>query len=559
MNEQRPTTSAPGEFALERRALGEYLWWQRGIVYQIYPRSFQDSNGDGIGDLPGIIARLDYLRWLGVDAIWISPIYPSPMRDFGYDVSDYCTIHPMFGTMYDFDRLIREAHGRGLKLILDFVPNHTSSEHPWFKESRAARDSRKRHWYLWRDPAPDGGVPNNWLSNFGGPAWTYDEQTGQYYYHAFLPDQPDLNWRNPEVVAAMLGVLRFWLDRGVDGFRVDVLWHLVKDDQYRDNPRNPTWTPDGNPYHEYLPAYTADRPEIHDLIARMRSVFDEYDDRVMIGEIYLPVQRLVSYYGEELQGAHLPFNFQLINAPWDAAHIAALIQEYESALPPNGWPNWVLGNHDNHRIASRVGVEQARIAAILLMTLRGTPTLYYGDEIGMHDVDIPQDRVRDPFELNVPGKGLGRDPERTPMQWDAGPHAGFSSESPWLPIPDDHTVINVQSEQDDPDSLLCLYHRLIRLRRGAPALEIGRFESYPACTEVLAYLRRAREGECAFLVCLNFSARPQSLTLTDIDSKARIAVGTRRRRDGEPVAGTLELAGNEGVVVQIDAPDAART
>ena len=320
----------------DRRKTGAYAWWQRGIIYQVYPRSFQDSNGDGIGDLRGITQRLDYLRWLGIDGVWISPIYPSPMKDFGYDVADYCGIHPQFGTLEDFDDLIREAHGRGLKVILDFVPNHTSDQHPWFLESRSSRSNPKRDWYIWRDPARDGGPPNNWLSNFGGSGWQFDEGTRQYYYHAFLPEQPDLNWRNPEVIEAMLGVLRFWLERGVNGFRVDVIWHLMKDAEFRDNPPNPTWTPDGNPFHEFLPVYTSDRPEVHDVIARMRRLFDEYDERVLIGEIYLPIERLVHYYGEDLSGAHLPFNFQLLLAPWDARHIGQLIQEYEAAVASRG-------------------------------------------------------------------------------------------------------------------------------------------------------------------------------------------------------------------------------
>ncbi|MBW3572546.1 MAG: alpha-amylase, partial [Gemmatimonadetes bacterium] len=398
---------------------GHFLWWQRGVVYQVYPRSFQDTDGDGVGDLRGITRRLDYLRWLGVDALWISPIYPSPMADFGYDVSDYRDVHPMFGTLADFDQLVREAHARGLRVILDFVPNHTSQEHPWFRESRSSRENPRRDWYIWRDPAPGGGPPTNWLSNFGGPAWTLDERTGQYYYHAFLPQQPDLNWRNPAVVEAMLDVLRFWLERGVDGFRVDVIWHLIKDDRFRDNPVNPGWTPEQRPYDAVLPVHTADQPEVHQLIARMRRLMDEYPERVLIGEIYLPVERLVAYYGQDMSGAHLPFNFQLIRAPWHARHIARLIDEYEAALPPGGWPNWVLGNHDVHRIASRVGRAQARVAAVLLLTLRGTPTLYYGDEIGMMDVEVPPERVQDPYERNVPGQGFGRDPERTPMQSDA--------------------------------------------------------------------------------------------------------------------------------------------
>jgi alpha-glucosidase len=381
-------------------------WWQRGILYQVYPRSFADTDGDGVGDLPGVISRLDYLEWLGVDALWLSPIYPSPMKDFGYDVADYIGVDPLFGTIEDFDRLIAEAHARGLKVVLDFVPNHTSDQHPWFRESRAARNSARRDWYLWRNPAPGGGPPNNWLSCFGGPAWQFDEATGQYYYHAFLREQPDLNWRNPAVVQAMLEVLRFWLERGVDGFRVDALWHLVKDERFADNPPDPAWRQGMDPYHALVPLHTTDRSEVHALVAQMRRLIDRYPERVLIGEIYLPLERLVGYYGADLEGAHLPFNFHLLSAPWEARYLAHLIDEYEDLLPTGAWPNWVLGNHDKPRIASRVGPAQARVAAMLLLTLRGTPTLYYGDEIGMANVSIPPERVQDPLERNVPGLRL---------------------------------------------------------------------------------------------------------------------------------------------------------
>ncbi|MEX2582751.1 MAG: alpha-amylase family glycosyl hydrolase, partial [Gemmatimonadota bacterium] len=530
----------------EQRGKGRYFWWQRGIVYQIYPRSFQDSNGDGIGDLAGITSRLDHARWLGVDAIWISPIYPSPMADFGYDVADYTDIDPIFGTLDDFDRLIEEAHGRGLKVILDFVPNHTSDQHEWFEESRSSRDSPKRDWYIWHDPALDSGPPNNWLSNFGGPAWTLDEKTGQYYYHAFLPEQPDLNWRNPDVVDAMLDVLRFWLDRGVDGFRVDVIWHMIKDEHFRDNPKNPDWSPGDNPYHAVVPLYTADRPEVHDIIVRMRDLFDRYDERVLIGEIYLPVERLVSYYGVDLSGVHLPFNFQLILADWDADHLSQLIREYEDALPEGGWPNWVLGNHDQHRIASRVGEPQARVAAMMLLTLRGTPTLYYGDEIGMHDVEIPPHRVHDPFEKNVPGKGHGRDPERTPMQWSTAPHAGFTTGEPWLPIAEDYEEVNVEVERDDPASMLTLHRRLIDLRRGEPALEVGRYRTISADGDVLAYIRSGREGESSFLVALNLSAKAQVLKAPDGAVVGTVAVSTYLDREGQEVGEEIELRADEG-------------
>ncbi|MDB5296454.1 MAG: malL [Phycisphaerales bacterium] len=533
-------------------------WWQSGIVYQVYPRSFQDGNGDGVGDLAGVIDRLDHLQWLGVDAVWLSPIYPSPMADFGYDVSDYCDVHPLFGDLATFDRLLAEAHRRGLKVILDFVPNHTSDEHPWFAESRSSRTSPKRDWYIWRDPAPGGGPPNNWLSTFGGPAWTLDPASGQYYFHAFLTKQPDVNWRNPALREAMHDVLRFWLDRGVDGFRVDVIYHIVKDDQFRDNPRNPAYRPGQNPHHEYLATYITDRPEVHDVIAGMRRVVDAYPSRMMVGEVYLPVERLVTYYGEGGAGVHMPFNFQLVTMPWNARAVAEAIDHYEGSLPSYGWPNWVLGNHDNPRVASRVGRPQARVAAVLLLTLRGTPTLYYGDEIGMTDVPILADQVQDPFEKNVPGLGLGRDPERTPMQWDASPNAGFAPPAarPWLPVAADHAAVNVEVQRNDPASLLSLYRRLIAVRRAEPALAVGSYRPVPAEGDVVAYVRRDLDaaGGRAFLVVLNFGPRPQAFDLSVDAATARggrVVVGTHPGREGGLVGGRLELKGDEAIVIAI--------
>ena len=538
-----------------REGAGSHSWWQRGIVYQVYPRSFMDSNGDGIGDLAGIISRLDYLRWLGVDALWLSPIFPSPMKDFGYDVSDYTAVDPVFGTLEDFDRLVEAAHAHSLKVILDFVPNHTSDQHPWFRESRASRHNPRRGWYLWRDPAPGGRPPNNWLSCFGGSAWQLDEPTGQYYYHAFLPEQPDLNWRNPEVVQAMLGVLRFWLERGVDGFRVDVLWHLIKDEQFTDNPPNASWSEGMDPYQALIPAQTTDRPEVHDIVLQMRGLLDAYSERVLIGEIYLPVERLVKYYGADpsgnLKGAHLPFNFQLLSARWDAGHFASLIAEYERALPEGAWPNWVLGNHDKPRIASRVGPAQARVAAMLLLTLRGTPTLYYGDDIGMQDVPIPPDKVQDPFERNVPGRGLGRDPQRTPMQWSAAPNAGFTTGKPWLPVAANYRAVNVAAQREDPKSMLALCTRLIALRRGEPALEVGRFEALNTDSDVLAYIRGARKGESAFLVALNFSAQSQLVRLPDAAHGGRLALSTHLDRIAERIGESVELRPNEGLILRL--------
>jgi len=526
-----------------------YFWWQRGIIYQVYPRSFMDSNGDGVGDLRGLISRLDYLRGLGVDAVWLSPIFPSPMKDFGYDVSDYTGIHPLFGTLEDFDLLIREAHAHKIKLVLDFVPNHTSDQHPWFIESRSSRDNLKRDWYIWRDPAPSGGPPNNWLSNFGGSAWEYDPKTEQYYYHAFLREQPDLNWRNSQVIEAMLNVLRFWLERGVDGFRVDVLWHLIKDEQFRDNPVNPDWREGADPYQRLLELHTTDQAEVHAVVTRMRRLVDQYQDRVLIGEIYLPVERLVQYYGVNLSGVQVPFNFQLLLAKWHARDIARIISQYEAALPKGGWPNWVLGNHDRPRIVSRVGSKQARVAAMLLLTLRGTPTLYYGDEIGMHDVEIPPEKVQDPFEKNVPGRGLGRDPQRTPMQWSAAKNAGFTAGKPWLPIAEDYAQNNVEAERDDSFSILSLYMQLINVRRGEPALEVGELERIDTAGDLLTYIRR--DGESAFLVALNFGSEPQVIDISAKAGEGRITLSTGLDRAGESVRGILHIHPDEGLLLRV--------
>jgi alpha-glucosidase len=523
-------------------------WWQRGLIYQIYPRSFLDSDGDGVGDLPGITAKLDYLQWLGADAVWLSPIFPSPMADFGYDVSDYTGIHPAFGTLDDFDHLLAEAHRRDLKVILDFVPNHSSDEHPWFVESRLSRTNPKHDWYIWRDPAPGGGPPNNWLSFFGGPAWDYDEATGQYYLHLFDRSQPDLNWRNPEVQAAMLDVLRFWLDRGVDGFRVDVIWLLIKDEQLRDNPPNPDYRPDTDfPRDSLLPTHSADQPEVFDIIATMRDLLDRYDERILIGEIYLPVERLVTYYGTGGRGVHLPYNFQLILLPWDARAIAAAIDAYEAALPAGGWPNWVLGNHDQPRVASRIGPAQARVAAMLLLTLRGTPTLYYGDEIGMTNVPIPPERGHDPQGRNL-GPAFSRDPERTPMQWDASPQAGFTAGTPWLPVADDYTQVNVAAQRDDPASLLSLTRRLIALRRAAPALATGSYTPLPAEGDLIAYLREGPGGR--YLIALNLGHQPQRLPVP-VASGGRIALSTHLDREGEPTGDTVALRPDEGLIVAL--------
>jgi alpha-glucosidase len=526
-------------------------WWQMGVIYQIYPRSFQDTNGDGVGDLKGIEWRLDHLVDLGVDAIWISPIYPSPMADFGYDVADYRGVDPIFGTLANFDNLLAMAHARMLRVLLDLVPNHTSAEHPWFVESRASRDNPKRGWYIWRDPGRDGGPPNNWISDFGGSAWEWDAVTRQYYYHAFLKEQPDLNWRNSDVRTAMYEVIRFWLDRGVDGFRIDVLWHMVKAVDFPDNPLNEAWQPSMGEMDRVLQLHSTDQPEVQEIAAEMRAIADGYateerGERVLIGEIYLPLDRLVRYYGQGRRGVHLPANFQLIDTPWEARTLATLIANYEAALPPDAWPNWVLGNHDRPRVATRRGPAQARVAAMLLLTLRGTPTLYYGDELGLTDVTIPPAQVQDPRELREPGLGLGRDPVRSPMPWDGSTNAGFSTVAPWLPLNADWPVRNVESQTDDASSILSLYRRLLAMRRSHSALSTGGFRLLDAVGNVLAYERW--QGLERLIVALNLGASPQTLMLPEWASTFLPLLSTID--DALSIGfGNLSLRADEGVIL----------
>ncbi|MGW8190618.1 alpha-amylase family glycosyl hydrolase [Sphingomonas hankookensis] len=510
-------------------------WWQAATIYQIYPRSFADSDGDGIGDLNGIADRLDYLVDLGIDAIWISPIYPSPMADFGYDVADYTGIDPRFGTLADFDALLAKAHAAGIRVLLDFVPNHSSDRHPWFVESRSSRDNPKRDWYIWRDPAPDGGPPNNWISDFGGPAWTFDTATGQYYSRAFLPEQPDLNWRNPDVQAAMLAAMRFWFERGVDGFRIDVQWHMVKHADFPDNPPNPDFREGMGDMHRVLQLHSTDQPEVHAIGTAMRRQADEFG-AVLVGEIYLPIPKLMTYYGTpDAPGVHLPFNFQLIEAKWDAAELAACIVDYEAALPDGGWPNWVLGNHDRPRIATRVGPAQARVAAMLLLTLRGTPTLYQGDELGLTDAQVPPDKVQDPRELREPGLGLGRDPVRTPLPWNAG--GGFTTGDPWLPIDPAHLPLNVEAQAGDPASMLSLYRRLLALRRATPALATGDIDDVRSEGDVLTY----RRGD--WRIVLNLGDRPAAMAV----EPGEVVLSTH-----DTIADPQHLRPAEGLILKVD-------
>ncbi|MEX2546962.1 MAG: alpha-amylase family glycosyl hydrolase [Chloroflexota bacterium] len=528
----------------------ELRWWQTGIVYEIYPRSFADANGDGVGDLAGITARLGYLAWLGVDAIWLAPFYPSPMDDFGYDVTDHTDVDPLFGTLEDFDRLLTTAHRLGIRVIVDYIPNHTSDRHPWFVESRSSRDHPKRDWYVWRDARADGSPPNNWISMFGGPAWTWDEATGQYYLHSFLASQPDLNWRKPEARAAMLAVLRFWLDRGVDGFRIDVAQFVAKDPELRDNPPNPepdrlAWL--GEWSHQ-LHLYDHGHPDMHAIYREIRRLVDAYPGhRVIIGELHHPDFDIwARFYGEELDEIHLPFNFHILHAPWDAASLRTVIGSVLAALPVGAHANWVFGNHDQPRIASRVGRAQARVVMMLLLTLPGAPTIYYGEEIGMVNVAVPRERARDPWGLVEPTQS--RDPERSPMQWDASPNAGFcpSGVEPWLPIAPDATTVNVAAQRDEPSSTLALTRGLISMRREHPVLARGGLrliEDTPDGT--LVFHRESEAGRV--LVALNLTDGPRELSIA---AAGTVLIGTLADTNRKSVGPTLQLRPNEGLVVE---------
>ena len=530
-------------------------WWQTGVVYQVYPRSFADADGDGTGDLRGITSRLDYLAWLGVDAIWISPFYPSPMADFGYDVADYTAVDPLFGSMDDFDALLAAAHERGIRVIVDYVPNHTSDQHPWFVESRSSRQNAKADWYVWRDAKPDGGLPNNWISMFAGPTWTWDEARGQYYLHIFLSEQPDLNWRNPEVRAAMFDVARFWLDRGVDGFRIDVAPMVMKDPELRDNPPNPSpgWE------HSRLGSWLTqlhvndhNHPDMHELYRSFRALLESYPgDRVSIGELHHPdFDRWAEYYGERQDEIHVPFNFHVINSPWAAEAVRRAVEGVEGALPPGAWASWVLGNHDQPRFASRerAGRDQARVGMLLLLALRGTPTIYYGEEIGMVDVSVAYDDAHDPLERREPGRG--RDGCRSPMQWDASPNAGFTSADaiPWLPLAPDADVVNVARQAEDTGSTLTLTRDLLRLRREHPVLLRGDFERFgPTPDGTFAFRRIGPEG--MLNVVLNLTAEER--TVPD-GGPGRVLIGTHRDRDGSTTGRSLELRPHEAVVLELD-------
>jgi alpha-glucosidase len=491
-------------------------------VYQIYPRSFADSDGDGVGDLRGITERLEHARDLGADAVWLSPIYRSPMKDFGYDIADHTDVEPVFGSLADADRLIARAHDLGLRLLLDYVPNHTSDLHSWFAASRASRDSPKRQWYVWRS---GDEVPNNWMSTFGDkrPAWTRDHATGEWYLHSFLPQQPDLNWDEPAVESAMHDVLRFWLRRGVDGFRLDVAQKIGKDPALGDN--------------EPGRRHDEDWPSVHPRLAAIRRVLEEFDtDRLAVGEVYLLDQRALAPYitsGDEL---HLAHNFFFFNLPWSAERFRAAVDEFELLTSAGGWPAWALNNHDHSRTATRYGLARARVAAVMVLTLRGTPFLFQGEELGLTDGAVPPEAMID---------ADGRDPERVPIPWQPGPNGGFTTGRPWLPTHPDAERLAVATQHGDPTSSLELYRALIALRRASPPLQHGSYRSVHAAPDVFAYVRE-HEGE-RVLIALNFAPFPRSLPAEA--EGARLLLSTR----AEPAAG--ELAGDEARILALGSDD----
>jgi len=524
-------------------------WWRRAAIYQIFPSSFQDSNGDGWGDLPGILARLPYLASLGIDAVWLSPIHPSPMLDGGYDVEDFTGVNPLFGTLADFDRLLEAMRSRNIKLILDFVPNHSSDRHPWFVESRASRSSPQRDWYVWSEPGRGNNPPNNWLSRFGGSAWELDACTGAYYYHAFLKEQPDLNWRNPALRAAMEETLRFWMRRGVAGFRVDASGVLVEDALLRDEPLNLQAGPDTPPPERLKRVFTDSRPESFDCLAGLRRVIDEFPERLLAGEADTTTDRLARFYGErDKPRLHLPLNFCLIDSAWSATSVEAAVDAYLNMLPPGACPSWALGGHDKKRVAERIGEAQARVAAMLHMALPGVVVFYAGDEIGLPSMQVPPDRVRDPFAKLVPGYGLGRDPERTPMRWTAEPKAGFTTGEPWLPIGAGIGRLNVASQEADSRSMLALYRRLIALRKSHPGLQGSLYEPLRGAGDIMGFRRPSSKGG-AVVALLNLGHAAGELELA---AAGRVLLSTHLDRSGEPASGSVSLRADEGLLLELE-------
>lgn len=520
--------------------------WDDAVIYQIYPRSFKDCNNDGVGDINGIIEKIPYLVDLGINAVWISPMYKSPMIDCGYDISDFCDIDPLFGSLKDFDRMIDVFHENKIKVIIDYVPNHTSSEHPWFLESKSSKNNAKRDWYIWKDPRQGGGPPNNWLSYFGGPAWELDKITDQYYLHTFCKEQPDLNWHNPEVVKAMKEVLEFWLEHGIDGFRVDAYNFLFKDQRFLDEP--PSETPDNNvPYYDLNHIYTMDQHELMPLINDLEKTVSPFGDILLITEnTKMDFGQMMKFYkaGSKM---HKPYNFFFFSLKWNAQEYRSFIDKYDAGVGHTHFPNYVLSNHDYLRFHSKTGKEQSRCAALIQLTLRGIPTVYYGDELGLDNCDTSHVAPQDPFEKNAPGLGLNRDPSRTPFLWDDSKYAGFSTVAPWLPVHKTYKKDNVKFQSKDPHSFLNLYKRLINLHKSG-VIKHGFYKSFDTGSEtVYGYTRTHQDKTIA--VIIQFSDKNEDVVLS---FKGKIMFNTHLDRQNEVLDGSLNLGPYEGVVVEVE-------
>ena len=524
----------------------EREWWRSAVLYQVYVRSFADSDDDGVGDLKGLLGRLEHLQWLGVDAVWLSPVMPSPNADWGYDVADYCAVLPEYGSMDDLDELIAAAGRAGIRIVLDLVPNHTSDQHAWFVESQSSVDSERRDWYVWADPKPDGSAPNNWVGSFGGPAWSLDPASGQYYLHNFLPEQPDLNWWCDGVRNAFDEILRFWWDRGVAGFRIDVCNMMIKDALLRDNPRATEDDPFIMQMFGQRPVFSGNRPEVHDVLRHWRTTSDGYSPaKVLLGETNVDsLEMLATYYGADDE-LHMGFNFPFIEAPFEADALAEIVERIEALFPSTAWPVWTGSNHDVSRLATRWcegDPAKVRLALLMLLTLRGTPVLYQGDEIGLTDRVFEEAELLDPVGERFWPYYPGRDPERTPMQWEPGPNAGFTSPgvTPWLPLAD--APVNVAEQRADPESVLHLVHDLIALRRKSPDLLGGDYRRLPAPDGVWAWRRGT-----ATVVALNLADDPHDVALPT--GTGAVVISTHRGRERTPAGDVLPLDAWEGVVI----------
>ncbi|MGO9455865.1 MAG: alpha-amylase family glycosyl hydrolase [Acidimicrobiales bacterium] len=524
-------------------------WWEAAVLYQVYPRSFADSDGDGNGDLPGILDHLDHLSWLGVDGVWLSPVTLSPNADWGYDVTDFCAVQPDLGTLDDFDRLVAEAGRRRIRILMDLVPNHTSDQHPWFLDARSSRTARHRDWYLWADPKGDDSPPNNWVSSFGGPAWTFDEATGQYYMHNHLAEQPDLNWWNEEVREAFDAILRFWFDRGVAGFRIDVCNGIIKDAELRDNPPATADDDFESQMFGQRSVYNANRPEVHEVIRRWRRIADTYDPpRILVGETPVRLDQLAAYYGNGSDELNLAFNFPFIDAPLEADAMSKIVDEMETRLPRGAWPAWTGSNHDLSRLATRWAKDdpqRARVALLLLLCLRGTPVLYQGDEIGLPNRPVPREELRDPLGVRYWPYYEGRDAMRTPMPWRNAPGGGFTSPgvTPWLPM-GETADCNVEDQLGDRDSVLHLVRDLVDLRRRTADLRGGDYRPLAREGGLWAWRRGT-----SHVIAVNLADGPATLG----GVTGRILADTERGREGQPVAGDLALTSWEGTVVALGA------